>query len=128
MTGGTVVILGDTGKNFAAGMSGGTAYVLDENSDLYTKLNEELILFTDVTSERDITKLRALITEHYQATGSKKAEMILNDFDNYIRKFKKIIPRDYKLITATIDALKNTGKTDEQAQIEAFYQLVGSKA
>ena len=72
MTGGRVVVLGPTGKNFAAGMSGGVAYVLDENSDLYLKLNKELVSSEPVTDKYDVLDLKAMIEEHVAATGSKR--------------------------------------------------------
>lgn len=95
MTGGRAVILGKTGKNFAAGMSGGISYVLDEDHDLYLRLNKEMVLMTAVTEKSDIEELKELITAHVSATGSKFGKEILDDFEAYIPKFKKIIPKDY---------------------------------
>ena len=91
MTGGRVVVLGPTGKNFAAGMSGGVAYVLDENSDLYLKLNKELVSSEPVTDKYDVLDLKAMIEEHVAATGSEKGQMVLDHFSEYLPKFKKII-------------------------------------
>ena len=126
MTGGTVVILGSTGKNFAAGMSGGVAYVLDENHQLYTKLNKELVECGEVTALRDIEQLRSLISEHVSATGSEKGAEILNNFEEYLPKFKKIIPHDYKTITEAIERNETLGMDAEKSKIEAFYQLIHS--
>ncbi|MBR1592020.1 MAG: glutamate synthase large subunit [Ruminococcus sp.] len=95
MTGGRAVILGKTGKNFAAGMSGGIAYVLDENHDLYMRLNKSLVSLEILSEKEDIEELKAMIQEHAEATGSEKAAKILAGFDNYIGSFKKIIPHDY---------------------------------
>ncbi len=128
MTGGKAVILGKVGKNFAAGMSGGIAYVLDEDSELYTKLNEELVLFESIDNAADSADLKAMIEEHYAATGSKKAKEVLDSFAAFLPKFKKVIPRDYKLITQAIADFERTGMDREKAQIESFYKLVGSKA
>ena len=128
MTGGKAVILGKVGKNFAAGMSGGIAYVLDEDSELYTKLNEELVFFESIDNAADSADLKAMIEEHYAATGSKKAKEVLDSFAAFLPKFKKVIPRDYKLITQTIADFERTGMDREKAQIESFYKLVGSKA
>ncbi len=98
MTGGTVVILGRTGKNFAAGMSGGIAFVLDEDNRLYRNLNKELVIMEGLQDERDIEELKSLIIEHVENTGSRKGKTILLDFGAYIKRFKKIIPLDYKEI------------------------------
>ena len=125
MTGGCVAVLGKTGKNFAAGMSGGVAYVLDEDRDLYMKLNKELVLVSEVTEKADEEKLKAMITEHTAATGSEKGRRILDAFEEYLPKFKKIIPRDYKKIVEEIAAFEGTGLSEEEARIEAFYSLTG---
>ena len=121
MTGGRVVILGDTGKNFAAGMSGGVAYVLDENSDLYQKLNKELVSSEAVTDKYDVLELKAMIEEHVQATSSKKGKRILENFKDYLPKFKKIIPHDYRRMLQKIVQMEEKGLSSEQAGIEAFY-------
>lgn len=124
MTGGRVVILGKTGKNFAAGMSGGIAYVLDEERDLYLKLNKEMVSSSEVSEKYDILELKDLIEQHAKATGSEKAVRILNNFEEYLPKFKRIIPHDYKRITTAILGFEEKGMTEEQAQIEAFYSVV----
>ena len=127
MTGGKVVILGSTGKNFAAGMSGGVAYVLDEHHHLYKRLNKELVECSELSEQRDIDELKALITEHVEATGSEKGKRILSDFDAYLPKFKKIIPHDYRIITEAIEEGKQNGLDEDSAKIEAFYQLIRSR-
>ena len=121
MTGGRAVILGKTGKNFAAGMSGGIAYVLDEDRDLYMKLNKSLVSLESVTEKYDILELKGIIEEHAVATGSEKAKKILADFDRYVTCFKKIIPHDYAKIRSTVLSLEEKGMTSEQAEIEAFF-------
>lgn len=121
MTGGLVVILGRTGKNFAAGMSGGIAYVLDEDSDLYMKINKELVSMDGVTEKYDVIELKNMIIEHEKATGSKKAKHILDNFMNYLPKFKKIIPHDYRRMLQTIIQMEEKGLSSEQAGIEAFF-------
>ncbi len=121
MTGGRAVILGATGKNFAAGMSGGIAYVLDEGRDLYMKINKSLVSLEAVTNKYDIIELKNIIQEHFEATGSKKAKMILDNFAGYIGSFKKIMPHDYAKIQSTVVALEEKGMSSEQAEIEAFY-------
>ena len=121
MTGGRVVVLGPTGKNFAAGMSGGVAYVLDENSDLYLKLNKELVSSEPVTDKYDVLDLKAMIEEHVAATGSEKGQMVLDHFSEYLPKFKKIISYDYSRMLQLIAQMEERGLSYEQAQIEAFY-------
>ncbi|MBR1897679.1 MAG: glutamate synthase subunit alpha, partial [Oscillospiraceae bacterium] len=123
MTGGRVVILGRTGKNFAAGMSGGVAYVLDESHDLYTRLNKALVSMESVSDSADIAQLQALIQAHLDATGSPKAERILADFSGYLPLFKKIIPHDYAKITGAVAKLTAQGASAEEAEIEAFNLL-----
>ena len=127
MTGGKVVILGRTGKNFAAGMSGGVAYVLDERHHLYKRLNKELVECGEITEQRDIDELRALISEHVEATGSEKGRQILSNFDEYLPLFKKVIPHDYKMIVETIEQNERSGMDEETSKIEAFYQLIHSR-
>ena len=121
MTGGRVVILGNTGKNFAAGMSGGVAYVLDENSDLYLKLNKELVSSAPVTDKYDVIELKSIIEEHVNATGSEKGKTILDNFSEYLPKFKKIVSYDYSKMLQLIAKMEEHGLGYEQAQIEAFY-------
>ncbi len=122
MTGGCVVILGATGKNFAAGMSGGIAYVLDENSDLYLKLNKELVSSEAVTNKYDVMQLKEMITAHVEATGSLKGKEILENFKDYLPKFKKIIPHDYQKMMQKVAVMEEKGLSNEQALIEAFYE------
>ena len=126
MTGGKVAILGHTGKNFAAGMSGGIAYVLDENHDLYTRLNKEIISFSELHEQKDIDELRSMIEEHVAATGSEKGKRILENYEAYIPKFKKIIPHDYERMIKAIAGNMAKGLNHEESRIEAFYQLIHS--
>ena len=121
MTGGGAVILGETGRNFAAGMSGGVVYVLDEDHSLYTRLNKAGLIMTTMTPGTEAQALRALIEAHAAETGSEKAKAILKDFDAYIPAFKKIIPKDYARMVESIDALQEKGMPREEAEIEAFF-------
>ena len=121
MTGGRVVVLGPTGKNFAAGMSGGVAYVLDEDSSLYLRLNKALVSSEVVSDKYDVQELKQMITEHVEATGSAKAKEILENFSEYLPKFKKIIAYDYAHMLQLIAQMEEHGLSYEQAQIEAFY-------
>ena len=121
MTGGCAVILGKTSKNFAAGMSGGIANVLDEESDLYTKLNKALVGFSKVTHPEDVAQLKELITEHVARTHSVRGQEILDQFDAYLPKFKKIVPHDYAKMLRSIRQFMDQGLPQEEAKIEAFY-------
>jgi glutamate synthase (ferredoxin) len=116
-----VVVLGSTGKNFAAGMSGGIAYVLDENSDLYLRANKGIVSLEAVTSKADVMELKTMIEEHVAATGSVKGKKILDNFSEYLPKFKKVIPNDYKKMQNIIVRMEEKGFNSEEAQIEAFY-------
>ena len=121
MTGGRVVIIGKVGKNFAAGMSGGVAYVLDENNDLYMKTNKELVSTEELSNKYDVQELKKTLEEHVKYTNSVRGKEILENFEEYLPKFKKIIPYDYKKILNAIAKMEEKGLNQEQAQIEAFY-------
>ena len=123
MTGGRVVILGATGKNFAAGMSGGIAYVLDENHELYLRLNKQMVDMEAVTERHDAEELRTLIEHHVRETGSPLGKRVLDHFQEYLPKFKKIIPRDYKRMITTIGQMEEKGMSHEKATMEAFYAV-----
>lgn len=121
MTGGRVAVIGKVGKNFAAGMSGGVAYVLDENNDLYRKVNKSLVSTEELSNKYDVLELKAMIEDHVKYTNSIRGKEILNDFEEYLPKFKKIIPYDYKKMLNAIAKMEEKGLNPEQAQIEAFY-------
>ena len=123
MTGGKVVVLGTTGKNFAAGMSGGIAYVLDMGNDLYKRLNKEMISIEAVTDKYEVSELKQLIMDHVNYTNSEIGKGILEDFEGYLPKFKKIIPKDYKKMMNMIVAFEEKGLSREKAAIEAFYKV-----
>ncbi|MCR4949526.1 MAG: glutamate synthase large subunit [Treponema sp.] len=134
MTGGTAVILGSTGKNLCAGMSGGIAYVMDENHDLYKHLNHELVKMYALDDETttlpvvesvenkspDEQLLYKLIKQHEAETGSERAKEILADWDNMKYKFKKIIPNDYLKIIKEIAVQEQTIKDHDEAVLAAF--------
>ena len=123
MTGGTVVVLGKTGKNFAAGMSGGIAYVLDEDWDFYTRVNKDMVSLEPVEHKYDVSLLKDLIREHVEATGSPRGKEILDNFGEYLPKFKKVLPHDYDKMLRLIAQMEEKGEDSEQAQIEAFYAM-----
>ena len=123
MTGGCVVVLGKTGKNFAAGMSGGVAYVLDMDNDFYKNVNKQMVNMEKVTSKFEINELKEMIEEHVAYTNSESGKEILDHFTDYLPKFKKIIPIDYEKMLSTIVQMEEQGMSSEQARIEAFYAI-----
>ena len=120
MTGGTVVVLGPTGANFAAGMSGGIAYVLDPEHNLYQRVNKELVSIERITLKQDAAALKAILSEHVRETGSKKARELLMDFDAQLGNFKKIVPRDYSHMLGLIAEFEAKGLPRADAELEAF--------
>ena len=124
MTGGRVVVLGGTGKNFAAGMSGGISYVLDEDTSLYKRVNKQLVSMEPVTDKYDVLELKEIITEHVAYTNSKKGKEVLDNFGEYLPMFKRIVPHDYKKMMNKIVQMEEKGLSSEQAQIEAFYAAI----
>ena len=127
MTGGRVVILGKVGKNFAAGMSGGCAYVLDEENRLYRNLNKQMVRMESVETAAEKEELHRMIQRHVQLTGSGKGQEILDRFEAYIPRFKKIIPTDYKEILRLIARSEEHGADPETAKLEAFRIFAGSQ-
>ena len=108
-------------------MSGGVAYILDENHDLYKRLNREMVSMyelddcvTVARGKTDVEILREIIQQHYQETLSKKAGEILENFQDYISKFKKIIPKDYYRMMSEIQKAEEQGEEKEQAVMTAF--------
>lgn len=121
------MILGRTGKNFAAGMSGGVAYVLDMDSSLYQNVNKQMVLIQKVTSKYDVNELKGMIEEHVAYTNSEVGKKILERFTDYLPKFKKIIPVDYEKMMTRILQMEEQGMSSEQAKIEAFYEIKEGK-
>ena len=122
MTGGCVVILGQIGKNFAAGMSGGIAYVLDLDSSLYKTVNKDMVNIERVTEKYDVQELKNMIEKHVAYTNSEIGKEILKHFKDYLPKFKKIIPEDYEKMMTAILQMEEKGLSSELAKIEAFNQ------
>ncbi|QRG70180.1 glutamate synthase large subunit [Brevibacillus choshinensis] len=121
MTGGRVVVLGQVGKNFAAGMSGGTAYVLAEDKAAFAEFcNQEMVLLEDLQDEREIADVKKLLENHVAATGSKHAQTLLNEWEQTITKFVKVIPKDYKHIVLTMEELLQSGMKRSDAILAAF--------
>ena len=98
MTGGVVVVLGGTGRNFAAGMSGGFAYILDEDGTFATRCNREMVDLEPVVDEDDLVTLRGLIQQHLEHTGSRKAKKVLDSWDGTVPRFVKVFPRDFRRV------------------------------
>ncbi len=130
MTGGTVVVLGETGRNFGAGMSGGIAYVFDADAKFKSNCNTEMIEFESLKDAKDINKLKEMLNEHKAKTNSAIAESILSNWESSVSKFVKVIPTDYKQMLAYIEEVKEQGgyETEEQVIDEAFERkLRGTK-
>jgi len=127
MTGGKAVILGEVGYNFAAGMSGGVAYVYDVNDDLEEHCNMEMITISGVEIDEEVNQLKALIDKHKDYTDSTVAENILSSWNDSIKKFKKVMPIDYKQMLDEIDKARKEGYTGEQMLTIAFERKVATK-
>jgi glutamate synthase (ferredoxin) len=120
MTGGRVVVLGPTGRNFAAGMSGGIAYVLDEAGDCKSRVNAQMVDLEKLTSPAEIAEVRRLVERHLQHTASVRARQVLDAWDDMLPKFVKVIPRDYKRMLAAITRAEEQGLVGEEAIMVAF--------
>ncbi len=128
MTGGRVVILGDVGKNFAAGMSGGIAYVLPSNeADFKVKCNMEMIQFERLEDRAEIEAVRSMIIKHLEHTESTIALDILAKWDQFVPKFVKVVPTDYKAMLEKINYHKFQGLTESQSAMQAFVETTGAK-
>lgn len=127
MTGGVALILGKTGRNVAAGMSGGVAYIYDEDNTLYTRLNTELVKMEYIIDKADKEKIIALLNNHIKYTGSKKAKYILANIESEISNFKTIIPVKYREMLKTIKKFEAMGMKEEEAKLEAFEYMKGAK-
>ena len=123
MTGGTVVILGKTGRNFAAGMSGGIAYVLDEDGTFSSYCNKEIVLLEQLKEINDTMQLQKMILKHAEYTGSSIARRILADWDSYVKKFVKVIPKDYKRVTEKVAQYLQSGMSEQEATIKVFEEV-----
>jgi glutamate synthase domain-containing protein 3 len=104
MTGGRVVVLGEVGRNFAAGMSGGIAYIWDADERAHPRINPGMVDLEDMVDPDDVAELKAMIEQHAELTGSERAKRILATWDVQLRKFIKVMPRDYKRALAELAA------------------------
>jgi glutamate synthase (ferredoxin) len=124
MTGGRVVVIGKSGRNFAAGMSGGVAYVLDEAGDFATRCNMELVGLEKLEDADEIEEVWKLIQRHQAYTHSERAEKILGDWKNFIPKFVKVMPQDYKRVLQSLKKVQSQGLTGDEAVMAAFEENV----
>ena len=120
MTGGVVAVLGEIGRNFAAGMSGGTAFVLDSAHDLYLRVNKALVAIEPLNGAHDETQLRELLEAHLAATGSVRARELLSDLAATVKDFKKIVPRCYADMAERIARCEAKGMSRDEAELMAF--------
>jgi glutamate synthase (NADPH/NADH) large chain len=120
MTGGRVVILGATGRNFAAGMSGGIAYVLDEKGDFPSRVNAAMVGLEKIDTPAEAAEVRAMVEKHFQYTQSSRARQVLDAWDAMLPKFVKIMPKDYKRILNCIARAHGQGLTGDEAIMAAF--------
>jgi len=120
MTGGRVVILGQTGRNFAAGMSGGIAYVLDMDGNFDTRCNREMVELESLYDDEEIAQVKGMISRHAKYTGSTHARRILANWDEFLPKFVKVMPKDYKRVLQALKRVIEAGMTGEEALMAAF--------
>ncbi len=120
MTGGRVVVLGPTGRNFAAGMSGGVAYILDVKGEFPRLCNKQMVELESLKSPEEIQEVRAMIERHLQYTKSERAKQILNLWEEMVPKFLKVLPKDYKRILQALERVKSTGLSGDEAIMAAF--------
>ena len=124
MTGGRVVILGKTGRNFAAGMSGGVAYVLDEAGDFHTRCNMELVGLEKLEDADEIEEVWKLIQRYQAYTKCQRVARMLADWKNFIPKFVKVMPQDYKRVLQSLKKVQSQGLTGDEAVMAAFEENV----
>jgi glutamate synthase (ferredoxin) len=120
MTGGRVVVLGPAGRNFAAGMSGGIAYVLDEAGDFKSRVNTQMVGIEKLESPAEVAEVRGLIEKHLSYTKSTRAKEVLDNWAKMVPKFVKILPNDYKRMLACIERAHGQGLTGDEAVMAAF--------
>jgi glutamate synthase (ferredoxin) len=120
MTGGKVVVLGPTGRNFAAGMSGGVAYILDETGDFATRCNQSMVGLETLEDPEEIADLQELIQHHVNYTQSAKGQAVLANWELNIPKFVKVMPKDYKRVLQAIKNALEAGLSGDDALNAAF--------
>jgi glutamate synthase (ferredoxin) len=123
-----VVILGPTGRNFAAGMSGGIAYVLDEEGDFKARCNPSMVGLHPLDDPEEIEKIRWMIRRHADLTQSQKAWKVLALWDSILRKFVKVLPHDFKRALDAEKKVRAMGLSEEEAEMKAFELNANDKA
>jgi glutamate synthase (ferredoxin) len=123
MTAGRVVVLGSVGRNFAAGMSGGIAYVFDPKGEFRRNCNREMVELTAIEDDEEIELLKSLLFRHVEYTGSKRGTEILLSWDNLLGSFVRVIPKDYKRVLETQKEMLDSGLTSEEAAMAAFERI-----
>jgi len=122
MTGGRVVVLGSTGRNFAAGMSGGIAYVLDEAGDFPMRCNRQMVALETLTDREEIEFLHEMISRHADYTKSKRAWKVLSLWDEMVPRFVKVMPKDYKRVLEHLKRAEAQGLSSDEAISVAFQE------
>jgi glutamate synthase (NADPH/NADH) large chain len=120
MTGGRVVVIGATGRNFAAGMSGGVAYILDEAQTFAKRCNKELVSLSKLEDAEEAKLVHGLVLRHAQATGSKRAEEVLANWSQWVPFFVRVMPNDYRRVLEAQKKMRETGLSEEEAEMAAF--------
>jgi glutamate synthase (ferredoxin) len=120
MTGGHVVVLGETGRNFAAGMSGGIAYVLDEKGDFPNCCNRQMVALEKIEGAEEIARVRGMIENHRKYTNSARAAYVLENWDTVSSKFVKVMPKDYKRVLEAFARVSAAGLSGDEAIMAAF--------
>ncbi|MFQ5846667.1 MAG: glutamate synthase large subunit [Candidatus Methylomirabilales bacterium] len=120
MTGGCVVVLGPTGRNFAAGMSGGIAYVLDESGDFHRRCNQEMVYLERLEDDQEIKKVESMVGRHAEYTNSERAGFILARWEKMVPKFVKVLPKDFKRVLEAMRRVEEAGLSGEEATMAAF--------
>jgi glutamate synthase (ferredoxin) len=120
MTGGRVVVLGPTGRNFAAGMSGGVGYVLDETGEFPSRCNLQMVGLEKLEDADEIEQVWKMIQRHQTYTRSARATAILSEWQHYVPKFVKVMPKDYKRVLQSIKRVQDSGLSGEEAVMAAF--------
>ena len=126
MTGGCVAVIGRTGRNFAAGMSGGIAYVYNSDGELDQNCNKELVSL-ECLEDKDLAQLKEMLEKHLKNTGSDVAGNILDNWDSEAKNFVKVIPNDYKKVVAVLDEELAKGTDRDEAMLIAFENITGKK-
>jgi len=120
MTGGRVIVLGPAGRNFGAGMSGGVAYVLDENGNFAANANKEMVDLGPLEEPEEIAAVQAMIEKHMNYTTSSRAKFVLDNWDKLVKRFVRVMPRDYNRMLGCIKRAHDQGLTGDEAIMVAF--------